>query len=105
MADDERLNAALDTLAQYRDEGIVLTSALEHLRSRPAALDRALARLDPAEPDALADGFTALRQDLAHTRELLDVAIDFLDKAIEELGHTPPYRDRAEQRLVAEEQL
>ena len=99
-----KIDAALDTLAQYREEGVVLQSALDDLRAQPAALDRLIERLDPSSPDALADGFVALRQHLAHTRAELDFAIDFLDKAVEELGGTPPYQEKAaDQRSLAEE--
>ena len=69
-----------------------------------AALERLIGRLDPSSPDALANGFVALRQHLAHTRAELDIAIDFLDKAVEELGGTPPYQGKAaDQRALAEE--
>src|SRR5919204_1997281 len=95
MATSTKVDAALDTLAQYREEGVVLQSALDDLRAQPAALDRLTARLDPSQPDALADGFVALRQHFAHTRAQIDVAIDFLDKAVEELGGTPPYDGKA----------
>jgi hypothetical protein len=105
MATDVKLTAALDTLEQYREEGVVLTEALEHLRAQPELLASALRALDPSHPDRLAQGFVDLRQQLAHTRQLLDVAVDFLDKAVEELGHTPPYRAKADgMRVVAEEQ-
>ncbi|HEV8635308.1 MAG TPA: hypothetical protein VG370_13845 [Chloroflexota bacterium] len=105
MATDAKLTAALDTLRQYREEGVVLTSAVEHLRAQPELLAAALRALDPSDPDRLAQGFVDLRQRFAHTRQLLDVAVDFLDKAVEELGHTPPYRGKAEAlRVVAEEQ-
>ena len=99
-----KIDAALDTLAQYREEGVVLQSALDDLRTQPAALERLVARLDPTSPAALAQGFVALRQHLAHTRAGLDVAIDFLDKAVEELGGTPPYDGKAaDHRSLAEE--
>jgi hypothetical protein len=104
MASDVKLNAALDTLQQYREEGVVLTEAVEHLRAQPELLAAALRALDPSDPDRLAQGFIDLRQRFAHTRQLLDVAVDFLDKAVEELGHTPPYREKAEALHVAEEQ-
>jgi hypothetical protein len=105
MATDAKLTAALDTLRQYREEGVVLTEALDHLRSQPELLAAALRALDPSHPDRLAQGFVDLRQQLVHTRQLLDVAVDFLDKAVEELGHTPPYRGKADQlRAVAEEE-
>src|SRR4051812_26061965 len=99
-----KIDAALDTLAQYREEGVVLQSALGDLRGQPAALDRLIGRLDTSSPDALAEGFVALRQHLAHTRAELDFAIDFLDKAVEELGGTPPYDGKqGEHRQLAEE--
>jgi hypothetical protein len=99
-----KVEAALDTLAQYREEGVVLQSALDDLRGQPAALDRLIAQLNPAEPSALAEGFVALRQHFAHTRAQIDIAIDFLDKAVEELGGTPPYDEKADgHRALAEE--
>jgi hypothetical protein len=99
-----KIDAALDALAQYREEGVVLQSALDELRAQPAALERLVGQLDPADPDALARGFAALRQHFAHTRTQLDVAIDFLDKAVEELGGTPPYQGKAgDHRTLAEE--
>jgi hypothetical protein len=104
VATSTKVDAALDTLAQYREEGVVLQSALDNLRAQPADLDRLTEGLDPSAPSALADGFVALRQHLAHTRTQIDVAIDFLDKAVEELGGTPPYDAKAgEQHGLAEE--
>ena len=70
-----KVDAALDTLAQYREEGVVLQSALDDLRAQPAALDRLIARLDSSRPDALVEGFVALRQHFAHTRAQIDVAV------------------------------
>ena len=95
-------NAALDTLAQYRDEGVVLTAAIERLRGEPATLNELLGGLDPSDPNRLAAGFVALREHLTTVRHAIDPAVDFLDKAIEELGHRPPY-DQKELREVAEE--
>jgi hypothetical protein len=104
MVTSSKVDAALDTLAQYREEGVILQSALDDLRAQPAALDRLIARLDSSRPDALVDGFVALRQHFAHTRAQIDVAIDFLDKAVEELGGTPPYDGKAgDHRELAEE--
>ena len=104
MPADDKLEAALDTLAQYREEGVVLRTALDDLRGQPIALDKLIAALDPSRPDALAEGFVALRERFEHTRQLLDVAIDFLDKATEELGGTPPYDGKAaDMRVLAEE--
>jgi hypothetical protein len=101
---DSKLTAALDTLAQYREEGVVLVSAIEDLRSQPAALEALLGRLDTSSPRPLAKGFVELRERFAHTRQLLDVAIDFLDKAVEELGETPPYDGKVgDMRVLAEE--
>jgi hypothetical protein len=97
-------NAALETLAQYRDEGVVLTAVLERLRAQPDALAGLLPGLDPSDPDRLAAGFLALREHLVGIRQALDPAVDFLDKAIEELGHTPPYESKdGALREVAEE--
>src|SRR5688572_23173072 len=97
-------NAALDALAQYRDEGVVLTAALDRLRAQPDALAGLLAGLDPSDPNRLAAGFLALREHLVGVRQSLDPAVDFLDKAIEELGHTPPYKEKdGSLREVAEE--
>ena len=99
-----KIDAALDTLAQYREEGVVLQSALESLRAQPGALEQLIGQLDPSSPDSLAEGFVALRQHFAHTRAELDFAIDFLDKAVEELGGTPPYDGKqGEHRTLAEE--
>jgi hypothetical protein len=104
VAADGNLSAAIDALAQYRDEGIVLQAAVDLLRERPAAIDRILSRMDAASPNGAAAGFLALREDMAHTRVQLDVAIDFLDKAVEELGGTPPYDQKArELHVLAEE--
>ncbi|HEY3108051.1 MAG TPA: hypothetical protein VGL23_04820 [Chloroflexota bacterium] len=104
MVTSSKVDAALDALAQYREEGVVLQSALDDLRAQPAALDRLIGRLDSSRPDALVDGFVALRQHFAHTRAQIDVAIDFLDKAVEELGGSPPYDGKAaDHRELAEE--
>ena len=104
MVTSAKVDAALDTLAQYREEGVVLQSAIDDLRAQPAALDRLIERLDPSRPDALIEGFVALRQHFAHTRAQIDIAIDFLDKAVEELGGTPPYDGKAgDLRVLAEE--
>lgn len=105
MPTSSNLNAALDTLAQYRAEGVVLEAALDDLQAQPQKLDQALAGLDPSNPDRLAKGLVGLREQFAHTRANLDFAIDFLDKAVEELGGTPPYEGKdADQRMLAEEQ-
>ena len=97
-------NAALEALAQYRDEGVVLTAAIEKLRTQPDALAGLLVRLEPTDPDRLAAGFLALREHFVATRQALDPAVDFLDKAIEELGHRPPYAEKdPAQRELAEE--
>ena len=97
-------NAALDALAQYRDEGVVLTAALEKLRAQPEALAGLLGALAPTDPDRLAAGFLALREHLVATRQAIDPAVDFLDKAVEELGHRPPYAEKTgAQRELAEE--
>jgi hypothetical protein len=102
---DTKLAAALDALAQYRDEGVVLQAAIEDLEGQPAALGSLLSSMDTSTPAGLAQGFGELRERFTHTRQLLDVAIDFLDKAIEEVGGTPPYFERREHaRLVAEEE-
>jgi hypothetical protein len=97
-------NAALEALGQYRDEGVVLTAAIEKLRAQPQALDALLRSIDPSDPNRLAAGFLALREHFVATRQAMDPAVDFLDKAIEELGHRPPYAEKASaQRELAEE--
>jgi hypothetical protein len=99
-----KIDAALDTLAQYREEGVVLQSAVESLRVQPTEIERLIGRLDPSTPSGLAEGFVELRQHFVHVRTQLDVAIDFLDKAVEELGGAPPYDGKAgDHREVAEE--
>jgi hypothetical protein len=104
METRSKLSAALDTLAQYRAEGVVLETAADDLREWPTKLDQALAGLDPSNPDRLARGLVALREQFAHTRANLDFAVDFLDKAVEELGGQPPYDGKeADHRSLAEE--
>ena len=104
MPTSSKVSAALDTLAQYRAEGVVLETALEDLQAQPQKIDQALGALDPSNPDRLAGGLIALREQFAHTRANLDFAIDFLDKAVEELGGTPPYDGKdADHRMLAEE--
>ena len=104
METRSKLSAALDTLAQYRAEGVVLETAADDLREWSRRLDQALAGLDPSNPDRLSRGLVALREQFAHTRANLDFAIDFLDKAVEELGGTPPYDGKdADHRALAEE--
>lgn len=104
MPTSSKLTAALDTLAQYRAEGIVLETAFEDLQMQPRKLEHALTMLDPASPDKLAKGLAALREQLAHTRANLDFAIDFLDKAVEELGGQPAYDGKdVDHRMLAEE--
>ena len=104
MPTSSKLSAALDTLAQYRAEGVVLETAIDDLTAQPGKIDAALGRLDASNPDRLARGLVALREQLAHTRANLDFAIDFLDKAVEELGGQPPYDGKdADHRSLAEE--
>lgn len=104
MTADTKLAAALDALAQYREEGVVLQAAIEDLRKQPEAVDALLSSFDPMAPEPLAQAFGELRERFTHTRQLLDVAIDFLDKAIEEVGGTPPFERREHARLLAEEE-
>jgi hypothetical protein len=97
-------NAALEVLEQYREEGVVLTNAIEKLRAQPDALAGLLGHLDATDPNRLAAGFVALREHIVATRQAMDPAVDFLDKAIEELGHRPPYAEKSgAQRELAEE--
>jgi len=104
METRSKLSAALDTLAQYRAEGVVLETAADDLRDWPRKLDQAVGGLDPSNPDRLAEGLVALREQFAHTRANLDFAIDFLDKAVEELGGQPPYDGKEDDhRMLAEE--
>jgi hypothetical protein len=104
MPTSSKLSAALDTLAQYRAEGVVLEAAIDDLTAQPGKLDAALGRLDASSPKRLAGGLVGLREQFAHTRANLDFAIDFLDKAVEELGGQPPYDGKdVDHRMLAEE--